>query len=255
MATVGCGGLKIINMKALNIFIVDDDQDFAKSMANLMIANGHKVELAFSGEEAISKFTEHDFDITFMDVRLPRINGVESFFEIRKIKPDAKVVMMTAFTVEQLLQQATDNGAMATLHKPFDNNEVKDVLKHISQAGIILIADDDKEFVQSIENILELEGFRTLVASTGNETVEKVLANNVDILILDLRLPVMSGLEVYLELKKLSRTLPTLIVTGYKEEEKASIDRLNQLSVSGCLLKPFEMKELLQSIDELINYE
>jgi CheY-like chemotaxis protein len=66
-------------MDALRVFIVDDDQDFAESLALLIEGRGYQVEVAFSGEEAIAKFREQDFDITFMDVRLPGKNGTESF--------------------------------------------------------------------------------------------------------------------------------------------------------------------------------
>ena len=79
-----------------------------------------------------------------------------------------------------------------------------------------------------------------------------MLGNNVDILILNLRLPIMSGLEVYLELKKHHRVLPTVIVTGHAKEEKESIDRLQEMPVAGCLVKPLDMEELLHSIEKLI---
>jgi DNA-binding response OmpR family regulator len=85
---------------------------------------GHHIELAFDGEEAVRKFRKRSFDVTFMDVRLPGMNGVESFFELRKIKPYAKVVMMTAYSVEDLLTRALDAGALGVLAKPFGADEV-----------------------------------------------------------------------------------------------------------------------------------
>lgn len=252
MAAVTCSKLSGENiMKTLKILVVDDDQGFAKSLSNLMSAEGYQVDMAFTGEEAISKFQEQEFDITFMDVKLPGKNGVESFFEIQKLKPEAKVIMMTAYTVEQLLQQAIEGGAVATLRKPFDMDEVLQVLEKIKPAGIVLIADDDPEFIQSVKNLLIEEGYNIFVATNGEEAVNKILANGVDVLILDLRLPIMSGLEVYLRLKEHNRIVPTIIVTGYAEEEAESINQLNEMSVTGCLVKPFDLKELTQSIEKL----
>ncbi len=92
-------------MRPLSILVVDDDADFARSLANFLRLEGNLVALALDGEAAVAKFTEQDFDITFMDVRLPGKNGVESFFEIRRLKPAAKVVMMTAHGVEELDRQ------------------------------------------------------------------------------------------------------------------------------------------------------
>ncbi len=92
-----------------------------------------------------------------------------------------------------------------------------------------------------------------LVASTGREAVDKVLENGVDVLILDLRLPLMSSVEVFVELKNLGKTVPTVIVSGYAAEETESIEVLNGLSVIGCLQKPFDPDQLIRAIENLIN--
>ncbi len=58
-------------MTGLRIFIVDDDRDFAESLADALEPQGHAVALAFSGEAAVQRFETGDFDITFMDVKMP----------------------------------------------------------------------------------------------------------------------------------------------------------------------------------------
>ncbi len=106
-------------MDPLRIFIVDDDVDLAEALAEVIEAEGYYVECAHTGGEAAARFRENDFDIAFMDVKLPDMNGVESLFEIRRLKPDAKVMMMTGYSVELLLQQAAEGGAFGVLQKPF----------------------------------------------------------------------------------------------------------------------------------------
>ena len=140
-------------MTKLRVFIVDDDIDFAESLAEVIARRGHSVELAHSGEDAVERFRDAEFDIAFMDVKLPGMNGVESFFEIRKNKPDAKVMMMTGYSVENLLRQAIDNGALGVLRKPLDFDEVLEALKKVKPNGLVLIADDDPDFVASLENV------------------------------------------------------------------------------------------------------
>ncbi|MBN1993104.1 MAG: response regulator [Anaerolineae bacterium] len=235
-------------MKPLRIFIVDDNQDFAESLADILAEEGYQVDLAFDGETAIEKFRRQNYDLTFMDVRLPGMNGLESFFEIRRINPQAKVVMMTGYSVEQLLSQAIKNGAMGVLHKPLEISKLLALLEKVKPNGIILLADDDQDFIDSLEEFLAASGYLVVVAHTGQEAVDRILANNIDLLILDLKLPVLSGLEVYLTLKKHNRVLPTIIITGYAVEEAANIDKLKTMSVSGCFIKPFDPKDLLQAI-------
>ena len=109
------------------LLIVDDDHDMAESIADLVEIRGYEADLAASGPEAISKFQECDYDIAFMDVRMPGMNGVECLLEILKLKPEAKIVMMTAYSVEQLLKTAMNNGAVGVLYKPFEMKEFLEV--------------------------------------------------------------------------------------------------------------------------------
>ena len=240
-------------MTSLNIFIVDDDRDFAESLGEILTAAGHRVELCFDGESAVHIFRRQSFDITFMDVKLPGKNGVESFFEIRKINPQARVVMMTAYSVEQILTQAVEHGALGVLRKPFDTNRVLRMLEDVRPDGVILMADDDPDFAEGLRQLLSDRGYRVLVATDGGEAVAAVLADGIDILILDLKLPVLSGLEVYLELRRRNRSLPTIIVTGYAEEEAGAMDQLRTMSVAGCLIKPFDPQKMLDIIRAIEN--
>jgi len=105
-------------MKRIDVMIVDDDQDLAESLADLLAANGYEVKIANNGREAVELFRENDYGITFMDVRMPVMNGVDSFFEIRRMKPTARIVLMTGFK-EAIVNKALENGAAGLLSKPF----------------------------------------------------------------------------------------------------------------------------------------
>ena len=236
-------------MTALRVFIVEDDIDFAESLTEVIKKRGHHVEMAHSGEDAVERFRDADFDIAFMDIKLPGMNGVESFFEIRKLKPDAKVMMMTGYSVEHLLRQAVDNGALGVLHKPLDFDDVLAALEKVKPSGLVLIAADDPDFVDSLEDILTDAGYSIAVAHSGDEALRIGMENDLQVLILDLRLPVIHGLDVFLELKKQGRNVPTIIVTGYADEEAAAIETLRQESASGCLVKPFDPLKLLEAIE------
>ena len=151
----------------MKIFIVDDDADFAQSLGIFLRLDGHEVELASDGETAVEQFRHNDYDITFMDVRLPGMNGVESFFEIRKLKPDAKVMMMTAHRLEELLQQAVDNGAICVLGKPLDMDEVLRSLESVKPSGVVLVVDDDEDFVKALSWSLTDAGLRYCSRATA----------------------------------------------------------------------------------------
>jgi CheY-like chemotaxis protein len=237
-------------MNLPRVLIVDDDPDFAESLALLIEGRECEVELAFSGQEAIEKFRQRDFDITFMDVRLPGKDGVESFIEIRKLKPSARVVMMTGYSVEQLLEQAVEQGAWGVLTKPIDVHKALKMIENIKPDGI-LIVDDDPDFVRSISRLLLNNGYQVCIATDGQQAIKRIRDNGIDILILDLHLPILSGLETYLELKQSGHAIPTLVVTAYADQYTDDIDKLHSLSVSGILRKPFDPRELLATIERL----
>src|SRR5229473_2622300 len=68
----------------------------------------------------------------FMDVKLPGIDGVEAFFQCRKIRPQAKIMLMTGYSLEQLVARALGGGALGVLRKPFAMVEIVDVLQRIT---------------------------------------------------------------------------------------------------------------------------
>jgi DNA-binding NtrC family response regulator len=112
-----------------SVFILDDDLDVAESLADILELSGHRVDMAHSGEAAVEKFRDHDYDIAFFDVRMPGMNGVESLLEILRFKPDARVVMMTAYSVQELLDEAVENGAIGVLHKPVEAQEILTMIR------------------------------------------------------------------------------------------------------------------------------
>ncbi len=236
-------------MRSLKIFVVDDDRDAAEGLAEVLQMFGHQVQTAFNGKDAIEIFREQEFDVSLMDVMMPGMNGVESFLEIRKIQPDAKVYMMTGYSVQQLLTQAIENGALGVWHKPVDMDQLLASLEEIQPDGMVLLADDDPAFCENIEQILRQHDYSVCVAKTGQEALDKVLNENIDVLVLDLQLPVLNGFEVYLQLKKQGRAVPTIVVTGHAEEESQAIDMLRDMTSTGVLVKPFDPSKLIQALE------
>jgi len=233
------------------IFIVDDDRDHAESVADVLMLHGYTVDIAFTGEEGIARFRAQEFDIVLMDVRLPGMNGVETFFELKKIRPQARVLMMTGFSVERLVAEAVEHGALGVLHKPFLIADLLETLERVKPRGMVLVADDDPDFASSIEPILFRNGYVVEIARDGAEALWKASKPELSCLILDLRMPVLSGLEVYLKLREAAKVVPTIFVTGFVAEEGTALERVKQFT-DGLLIKPFDPAELLKALQAAI---
>ncbi len=115
--------------RPLNILVVDDDVANADSLAELFAMDDHRVIVAYDGEQAIAAFNGHKVDIGFFDMMMPGKNGVDSFIEIRKQHPDARVYFMTGYSADDLLSKAMANGAKGVFGKPVDLPRVLDVIE------------------------------------------------------------------------------------------------------------------------------
>jgi len=107
----------------------------------------------------------------------------------------------------------------------------------------ILVLEDDENLRELLCETLEDEGYQTQGAANGVEAIEKVAAQTFDILIVDVRMEGMSGLEAFAHMQQRGVQLACLVITGYATEEDSI--RAIRLGVGDYLRKPFEMGELL----------
>jgi CheY-like chemotaxis protein len=106
------------------VLVVDDSISFCKTMSLFLGRRGYAVTIATDGQEAVALVKDSPFDIIFMDIMMPLMNGVQACRIIKQIRPQAVVIMMTASAVENLVQAALEEGACGVLYKPLDMNEV-----------------------------------------------------------------------------------------------------------------------------------
>ena len=237
--------------KTMKILVVDDDRDHADALAELLVLEGHDVEATYSGEDAVAAFKRTDFDLAFMDVMMPNMNGVESFLEIKRHHPNAQVIMMTGFSVDELLKQATKNGAVAVLQKPLSPKSIVEALDSVAPSGIILVAEDDEGFGPTLKQMICDDGRSCELVTNGSLALDRIGQGGIDSVILDLRMPLIDGLDVYKHLRESGIDVPTILITGYAEEYLDKINAEVDLDLTGILQKPFEPDDLLNKLPSL----
>lgn len=118
--------------KAIRVLIVDDEPVTREIFGEILGEEGYSVEKARDGSEAIEKMQKEHFHVAFLDIKLPDINGVEVFRMMKKIAPKTVAIMMTAYSVEDLIKEALELGAYTCIHKPFNIDEMLNLVKKIS---------------------------------------------------------------------------------------------------------------------------
>lgn len=115
----------------------------------------------------------------------------------------------------------------------------------------VLVADDDRDFAESLAEVLEMWGLEVEIAYNGEEALDKVASCKIDVLILDLCMPKKSGLEVFQELHTKGMSVPTIVVTAYKFKEADVLEKLEALRVNKVMSKPIDPIHLVQAIINL----
>lgn len=122
------------------ILIVDDEKNLAEMLKDVIeLETGHQVKVVLDGERAIEEAGVIHYDLILMDIKMSGINGVQAFLKIKEIDSQVRVIMMTGFSVEELIEDALREGAYACLHKPFDSERVVSLIEEA------LTQDDGKD--------------------------------------------------------------------------------------------------------------
>lgn len=237
-----------------SILIVDDNPSMTRTLALILEREGCAVATATGGLEAVAKVNETPFDVIFMDVKMPVMNGVETFKRIKDIRPEAVVLMMTAYAVEDLIHEALQEGAYGIMYKPLDIERVVAVVREAMQARrglLILVVDDDPGICITLRNILTRKGYQTGVAHTGEEAIAIAHTMVHDIIFIDMKLPTINGLETYLAVKEINPEAVAILITAYRQEMAELVEAALQDSAYTCLYKPLDMDEVLGLVDEI----
>jgi DNA-binding NtrC family response regulator len=115
-------------MKQLSILVADDEAGILSLMNDALTRYGHKVTCAEDGIEALEILQSGKFDIIFLDIRMPRGDGLTALKQIQKNWPSIPVVIITGCGQRDLIDEVVNSGSFACLVKPFS---IKDVIAMI----------------------------------------------------------------------------------------------------------------------------
>ncbi|MDD3023189.1 MAG: response regulator [Syntrophomonadaceae bacterium] len=116
----------------MRVLIVDDAMFMRKTVRKMLEDNGFEVAgEACNGLEAVKMYQELKPDLVTMDITMPEVDGIASLKMIRKLDPQARVVMMSAMGQASLVTEAIVNGARTFIVKPFQEQHVVDTLRSI----------------------------------------------------------------------------------------------------------------------------
>ena len=106
------------------IMIVDDEKEFVQTLAERLTLRDYDVTVSFSGDDAIEKIKQFNFDVVILDVQMPGTGGVEVLKEIKSLKPLTEVIMLTGHATVDTAIEGLKHGATDYLMKPCDTDDL-----------------------------------------------------------------------------------------------------------------------------------
>lgn len=155
----------------MRVLLVDDEGSLLLTLAANLELEGFEVVGAESGERALEIAATQPFDLVLSDIRMPGMSGVELFQKIRALQPDLPVVLMTAFALEELVDQALSEGAFTVLPKPFSIEQVTATLLHAARRPLVLVVDG----AEAAETARALSTAGVAARATNGEDEEEVI--------------------------------------------------------------------------------
>jgi len=122
-------------VRSLKILVVDDEEPVRETLAEMLVAVNHKVELADSGPEAIQKIRAGDFDFVFTDLAMPEMDGWETARLIRKDAPHVRIVLVTGYGPSTAPPPGEEDLVDAIIGKPFDFAQVGSTLNALTRSS------------------------------------------------------------------------------------------------------------------------
>jgi len=233
-----------------NVLVVDDLRSMRLTLGGILEDEGHNVVTVEDGYQAIEAVRKTHFDAIFMDVKMPGINGVQTFREVKKIDPKVAVIMMTGYSVEDLVKEAVEEGAYKIVYKPFDIDRIIALIEELPREKIrILVVDDRFADRETLKGILEDKGYRVATANDGAEAIEAVKERHYHIIFLDMRLPDMDGVQTFERVKRIDPRPTVIMMTGYTDE--SLVERALSGGAYTCIYKPFDMEKVMALVADI----
>ncbi|MDP3929426.1 MAG: bifunctional response regulator/alkaline phosphatase family protein [Bacteroidota bacterium] len=178
---------------SVNILWTDDEIDLLKPHILFLTNKGYVVDKATNGIDALEKVKTNNYDVIFLDENMPGISGIETLLQIKVIKPDVPVVMITKSEEEHIMEDAIGNQIADYLIKPVNSNQILLSLKRILDGKQLVTEKTAKNYQQEfrqlsmdLSDVRDFEGWTTMyrkliyweleLAKSGETGMDEILA-------------------------------------------------------------------------------
>lgn len=232
------------------ILIVDDQAAMRGVLRDTLTRLGYDVVTVPTGEQALDKALGEHFDLIILDLRIGDESGIAVLKKLRATGADSPMLIYSGAFTPELEAEAHAAGAAEMFDK---GAGVAPLVEHIrkllasgspSTAGFakkskrILIVDDDRAIRGLLTRFLAAKGYDVIEAESGEKAIEAVASKDVSMVLLDIQMPGMDGLETLKKLLEINPRLNVIMATGAHSDER--VRTALDLGAYAYVLKPFD---------------
>jgi excisionase family DNA binding protein len=121
----------------INILVIDDDETICSLFKDTLEEVGHKVTAVSDSSKGLELAKNRKYDMVFLDLKMPGINGIELFKQIRVTKPELPVTIITGYPDSDLMMTALTYGPFGIMKKPFKSSDVLTAVNNYCHLGML----------------------------------------------------------------------------------------------------------------------
>lgn len=274
-----------------HVLVVEDNYINQVLCQCLLKKQGYTCEVAHNGLDALDKYKPEKFDFILMDVAMPELNGIEVTKRIRELEKQTNVthptfiIGLSAYAQPEKIVEAINSGMNDFISKPATFDKIVNIISQWATADTgkkknkddmvsqnitkpkypqqqkaapkpILVVDDNIINQTLVKNLLKKQGYESVLAATGPEVLEKFKPNEFGLILMDLTLPLMNGIEVTKKIRELEASLkvsPTVIVGLSAHTDEKLIEGAKQAGMNDYLTKPASMEKIYLLLNKWID--
>jgi CheY-like chemotaxis protein/signal transduction histidine kinase len=240
------------------IVIVEDDKNYAKILLDLSKAKGFKCIVAEDGFTGLQLIKKYIPSAVLLDLGLPDMNGLK-MLDLLKHDKETRNIPVHIITGKEERQVALEKGAVSFLSKPVSIEDLDSVftkIEIIMQEHIkrVLIIEDDIDNQKAIHEMLRHKKIDIHYVNTGMEGLERLRLHDCDCMILDLKLPDITGFELLARLTEYKKLhVPPIIINTCEELTQAEYNELHHFTHSIVIKGAHSQEQLLKEVSQFLH--
>ncbi len=240
-----------MNRTPASILVVDDEVDTCRNLSDILTDLGHRVDVAHDGPSALQMAQQKHYDIALLDLRMPGMDGLTLYRELRKVQAGTVAIVVTAYASNATTQEAQAAGAWQVLPKPVDFPRLLKLMDEAIGQPVVMVVDDDSDLCSNLWDLFRERGYRVYLAHDESEAARCLQGRTFDAVLIDMKLPRGDGARVFRLVRKSNPWTRTIIITGHRSEMDQLLQQVVNEGADAVCYKPFDVGRLLSTLQDL----